>query len=132
MTKKTIVNDYMISSVITLKPDMNIFNAIDILLKNKISGAPVVNNENELVGILSEKDCMELIIENHKRSGFGVLVSDFLTKNVTTISSETNLLDVATIFMSNNFRRIPVVEKNKLVGQISRRDILIAILLKIS
>jgi CBS domain-containing protein len=127
MQKHYPVEKIMVKALITLKPDMNIFSAIDILVKHKISGAPVVDKQGKLVGILSEKDCLELMVESYEHSGYGELVSDYLTKNVKTIGPDENIFAVADIFYNNHFRRMPVLDKGKLVGQVSRRDILLQI-----
>ena len=57
------VNEYMKKKLITLQPDMNIFTAIDLLIQNHISGAPVVDKKGNLIGILSERDCLDLMIK---------------------------------------------------------------------
>ena len=61
MKKPPVINDYMATSLLTLKPSTNIFEAVKFLLDNRISGAPVVDKNNKLLGLISEKDCLKLI-----------------------------------------------------------------------
>ena len=121
------VRTYMITRLITLREDMDVYFAIGLLLKNNISGAPVINDENNLCGILSEKDCLRVFANGSFYDLPGGPVSHFMTKVVSTVEPSTDLYSVADKFLKHNFRRIPVVEGNKLVGQISRRDVLRAI-----
>ena len=127
MDKKPIVEKYMTTRLITLSEDLDVYFAISLLLKNKISGAPVINNKNELVGILSEKDCLRVFANGSFHNMPGGLVNNFMTKAVATVYPEMDLFMVADIFLKHNYRRMPVVSGKKLVGQISRRDVLCAI-----
>ncbi|MFQ6613575.1 MAG: CBS domain-containing protein [Fidelibacterota bacterium] len=127
MSRPLNVKDYMARDCITFTPEQNALEAIRILLHNKISGAPVVKNENEIIGILSEKDCLPVILEASYHNDPGKLVKDLMSRKVTTVDADSSLMDVAEKFISTRFRRFPVVEKGKLVGQISRRDVLRAI-----
>jgi len=117
----------MAKECITFTPDQNVLEAIQILLRNKISGAPVIDPENNIVGVLSEKDCLNVIVEASYHNDPGKLVKELMSTNVHTVDSEASLMDVAAKFVNTNFRRFPVVTKGKLVGQISRRDVLRAI-----
>ncbi|PCH66001.1 MAG: CBS domain-containing protein [Bacteroidetes bacterium] len=131
MEKLPVVEDYMAKELLTLSPDMDIHEGISFLLDNKISGAPVTTEDFNMVGILSEKDCLRLLargVDNQIVSG---TVADFMTKNVITIPSNMDIYYCAGIFLKNYYRRLPVVDDGKLVGQISRRDLLRAIQEKI-
>ncbi len=129
------VSDYMATRLVTLQKDMNVYFAIGILLKNNISGAPVVDKKNNLLGILSEKDCLRIFTSKSIKNmslkdtidlGRGT-VEQYMTLSVSTIDQDMDLFTVAEIFIKNHFRRMPVLNGNKLVGQISRRDVLKAI-----
>lgn len=126
MKKKYPIKDFMTKSLVTLSPEMNIFAAVNILLKHKISGAPVVDANSKLVGILSEKDCLELLTEDCEFDAFGETVADFYSQDVITVSPETGVFKVAEMFKENCFRRLPIISNGKLVGQVSRRDLLYA------
>lgn len=123
------VTKFMATQLITFTPDMDIRDAMKTILKNKISGAPVLSHDGDLVGMLSEKDCIQLIVDgmyNEWPQGKGT-VGDFMTHDLTTISASKTIIDAALVFTTTPIRRLPVVENGKLVGQISRRDILTAI-----
>lgn len=124
------ITKYMAKDLITFTPDQTIQEVINVMLENKISGAPVLNEKNELVGLISERDCLKLIFDNAYNSRLHIdrKVADYMTQNVTTISVNSNIADVADKFLKNSFRRFPVVdERGRLKGQVSRRDILRAV-----
>ncbi len=120
------VTKYMARDLITFRPEQDIYEAIDLMLKHKISGAPVLDSSGKLVGLLSEKDCLRVMISSaYHNEPVGIRrVADYMTINVATISPDKDVLDVANLFLSSNYRRFPVVENGKLLGQVSRRDIL--------
>ena len=122
-----IVKNYMTTDLITLKDEMDVYFAIGLLLKNNISGAPVIDKNNNLSGILSEKDCLRVFANGSFYNMPGGEVSRFMTKVVATVEPNTDLFSVADIFLKHNYRRMPVIKGKKLVGQISRRDVLRAI-----
>ena len=117
----------MTTDLITLKDEMDVYFAIGLLLKNNISGAPVIDKNNNLSGILSEKDCLRVFANGSFHNMPGGEVSRFMTKAVATVKPNTDLFSVADIFLKHNYRRMPVIKGKKLVGQISRRDVLRAI-----
>lgn len=116
--------DFMSTTIITLKPDMDIFDAISLLLKNEISGAPVIDDSRQVVGILSEKDTMKILANEAFYDLPGGNVSQFMSTDVTTISPDANLYTIADMFFTMTFRRLPVVQEGKLLGQVSRRDVM--------
>ena len=122
------VRDYMAKNLITLRPDMELFQAISVLETNKITAAPVLDSEGDLVGILSEGDCLKGIIKSVYYKEAGGKVADYMTQGVETISPEDDIVDVAVSFNTKRRGRYPVVEDSRLVGQISQRDILRAVL----
>ena len=128
MIHSIVVKDYMSASLVTFSPDMDVMNAIDILVSHRISGAPVVDERGNLVGLLSEKDCMKVAVQAGYYEELGGRVADYMTREVITVESESSVLDVAKLFMQSGPRRYPVVEDNRLVGQISRRDVLKALI----
>lgn len=118
---------YMCSDCFTFQEDQKINEVIDIMIKDKISGAPVVNARQELVGMLSEKDLLIVLIDDgyynnplNDRS-----VKDYMSTDVRSVKLDTDLINVAKMFISSNYRHYPVVDNDgKLVGQISRKDVL--------
>ena len=126
---KDYVTTYMSTKLIKFTPDMDIQHATQILLDNKISGAPVVDKSGRLIGMLSEKDCINLLLDgqyNQRPSGTGS-VDDYMSKSIKTLDAGTSIMDAAYQFVNSPYRRFPVLESGKLVGQISRRDVLKAI-----
>jgi len=120
------VSDYMTRKLVTFSPDQPVMEVIEILLKMDISGGPVVNEKNELVGIISEGDCLKEISDcrYHNHPIENVKVKEHMIKNVETIDGDMNVLDAANKFLDSKHRRFPIVEDGKLVGQISQRDVL--------
>jgi CBS domain-containing protein len=119
---------YMVplKDLITFRPEQGINEVIDIIIDKKISGAPVLNEDKKLVGIISEKDCLRIIVDQayHNLPQRSPTVADYMTKNVKTLSADSNVVAAADAFLNSPVRRLPVVENGILIGQISRRDIL--------
>jgi len=124
---KICVRDFMAKDLVVLTPDMDIYTAIDTLVKSEISGAPVVNEAGKLIGILSQKDCLRTLANGVFHDAPAGPVSEYMTEAVMSIGPDMDMFTVADIFLNNVYRRIPVVEQDVVVGQISRRDILRAI-----
>ncbi|WP_445733056.1 CBS domain-containing protein [Mariniflexile sp.] len=124
------VSDYMSTKLITFKSEDHIDKVIDSLIKYRISGGPVVNDKHELIGIISEGDCIKQISESryHNLPMTNNTVESCMVKNVDTIDGNMNIFDAAQQFLESKHRRFPIVENGKLVGQISQKDILKAAL----
>jgi len=120
------VSKYMARDLFTFKPDQPIHEAIDIMLEKRISGGPVLNEDGELIGMLSEKDCLKIIVDRayHNQPNQNSNVEDYMTRMVATVDIDKDIVEVANMFLSTNYRRFPVIEKGKLKGQVSRRDIM--------
>ncbi|MDG2193662.1 MAG: CBS domain-containing protein [Polaribacter sp.] len=126
-----LVSDYMTRKLITFKPDDSIEYVIHTLITHKISGGPVVNKQNELIGIISEGDCMKRISDSRYYNmplNQEQTVENTMVKEVKTIDGTMNVFDAINIFLESKRRRFPIVEEGKLVGQISQRDILKAVI----
>ncbi|WP_027125573.1 CBS domain-containing protein [Gelidibacter mesophilus] len=124
------VCDYMTRDLITFRTDQKIFEVVEILIKHKISGGPVVNEHNELVGIISEGDCLKQISDNryYNMPVEKDTVGERMMTNVDTLDGNMNVFDAARIFLESKHRRFPILENGKLVGQISQKDVLKAAL----
>lgn len=122
------VTSYMVgvNDLITFSPDQTIEEAIEIIIEKRISGAPVLDANGKLVGMLSEKDCLRIIVDQayHNLPIESKKVSDYMTAEVKTVSPEHDVVSAANLFLHTPIRRMPVVENGVLKGQISRRDIL--------
>ncbi len=124
------VSDYMSTNLTTFKPEQSVLEVMNTLIKKKISGGPVVNDKNELVGIISEGDCMKQISSSryHNHPMQDAKVEDHMVKDVETIDGNMNLFDAVDTFLNHKRRRFPIVKDGKLVGLISQKDVLKAAL----
>jgi CBS domain-containing protein len=125
-----LVRDYMAKQLVTFRPDQSIIEVVNTLLENKISGAPVINDRNELVGVISEGDCLKDVASGkyHNMLLLHGKVADHMAKNVKHISPDVSVFEATNMFLEMKIRRFPVLDDNgNLVGQISQRDVLRAI-----
>lgn len=122
------VRDYMSAELLTFTPEMEVMNAVHQLVKTGHSGAPVVDADGKLVGMLSERDCMQIALIAAQDTCVAGPVSRYMQTEVETVGSDMSLTQLANRFLTNRgFRRYPVVDAGRLVGQISRSDVLRAI-----
>jgi CBS domain-containing protein len=115
------IKSFMTSDIITVKREHPISHAIEMLLKNDVTGLPVIDDDNKLVGIISEKDIMEIVFSS--TSVFSK-VEDYMTKEVVSFSLNDDFTKICECLIHNNFRRVPILKEGKLVGIISRSDII--------
>jgi len=120
MVIKRTARDIMTATVITAKEDMLVIDLMKLLLRWHISGVPVVDNEGMLLGIVTEHDVMNFAISGDATS---TRASEVMTKQVETYAPDTLVADIVNNFAARRIRRVPVVEDGKVVGIISRRDI---------
>ncbi len=121
------VQEFMDTKVPTLSASMPVLDAVDFLLKNRVTGAPVVDSDGTLLGILTEKDCLQLVARSPEPEKVRDLVGDLMTTELVTIPPTMDIYYAAGLFLKKSFRRFPVVEEGRLVGAITRFDILRAI-----
>ena len=119
--------DYMARNLVVLSPDMDVLHAISIFVERQISGAPVLDRFGNLVGMLSEKDCMRIALTAGYYGEWGGRVEEYMHAPVSTIDADMPIVEVAQLFAEHAFRRYPVLEDARLVGQISRSDVLRAL-----
>jgi CBS domain-containing protein len=124
MTKPIHARDIMVTKLITLSPEMKLLKAAKLLIKHKISGAPVVDQSGNLIGVFSEKDVMSALINAVYDEFPSVEVGCYMSRDLRTITEDMDLLTIAQIFQREGLRRLPVVRDQQLVGQISRRDVM--------
>lgn len=122
-----VVRDYMQTQVVTFTPDMEVMTAINELVKHRISGAPVLDPDGNLVGVLSEKDCLKVALTAGYEGVPAGVVAEYMTSNAVTVAPDMPILEIASRFLDSPVKRFPVVKSGKLVGQISRADVLRAI-----
>jgi len=115
------VKTIMTTDVKFVRAETPIYEALDLLDKEKISGLPVLDEGNHVVGILTEKDVLEILIS--KNVDAKKLVGDYMTREVICFQENDNVLDVCKFFIRSHIRRVPIVREGKLVGIVSRHDI---------
>ncbi len=120
------VSDYMTTNLITFTPNQSIESVMQAIIKHRISGGPVVNEKNELIGVISEGDCIKQISESryYNMPMQEQTIEKHMAVNVETIDGNMNIFDAANKFLNAKRRRFPIVENGKLVGQISQKDVL--------
>lgn len=141
------VKNVMVKDVIFLKPGMPVSEAAEIFVKNDINGAPVLDDENKLVGIVTDSDLLmqdvrvhfptsiqllagtillgsEKKFEERFRRAIGAKVADVMTKEVHTAHMDDTLEDVATLMAEKGIGRVPIMDDNKVVGIVTKRDII--------
>ena len=112
---------------VVVRPDTPIFEAIQALLDRRISGATVVDENDKVVGVLSEMDCLKAILAGAYHGEVGGVVADVMTSEVESASEELSIIEVAEQLIQGHRRRLPVVRDGKFVGQYSCRSMLRAV-----
>lgn len=118
------VRDCMSASVISFTPDTHLLDAIHALVENRISGAPVVDGQGNLIGVLTERDCLRVTMKASYYGESAGSVRDYMSGEVVTVDANATLMSVAQMLLERPYRRYPVMQDNRLVGVISRRDVL--------
>ena len=111
----------MTEDVVTISPESSIQDAIELLLMQRISGLPVTNTEGHLIGIVSEFALLAIAYDNKVREDS---IAQHMTTEVFAVDASDPINKVADIFLVRRVRRVPVLENGRLVGLISRRDVL--------
>lgn len=124
MLKSVLVRDHMSTDLVTLDPDMDILRAAHKLIRHNISGAPVVDKNGTLLGLLTERDFMGVVMQSEYHAMPGGLVREFMSENPQTVLPDDSILKVAQLFIDGRYHRYPVVENQRLLGLISRRDVM--------
>lgn len=114
----------MSGSLISFRPDMEVLEAVRILVEKRISGAPVIDHIGNLVGMLTERDCMKIALGAGYHGERGGKVSGFMRPEVETVELNTPAIEIAERFIKSKFRRFPVLDNGTVIGMISRRDVL--------
>ena len=122
--KSVLVRDHMTRKVLSLDPELEISAATQMLIAHNISGAPVLDQHGRLVGILTERDCLKVAMQaGYHDIPYG-LVRDYMSADPESVTPEQSILTLAEKFIRGRFHRYPVVDNGRLVGIISRRDVM--------
>jgi CBS domain-containing protein len=130
IVKPVVVEDYMARRLVTFSPDQTMDQVLDLLLAKNISGGPVVDKDNNLVGVISEGDCLKQVAKG-KYNNMPTLsghVKDYMATDVKFVTPDLNIFELAEMFLTMRLRRFPVMKNGKLVGQISQKDVMRAII----
>jgi len=119
------VGEFMDTVVPTLSADTQVTKAVDFLLRHRVTGAPVVDSDGGIMGIITEKDLLKLVTEGIQgQPPTDATVAEYMSNDVVTVPPTVDIYYVAGIFLKNKFRRLPVVKDGKIVGAITRYDLL--------
>lgn len=124
MTATKKVRDFMSERLICVGPEMDIHEAVKLLIREQISGVPVVDQQGALIGVLSEKDCFKVCFFCCYHQDRGGRVADHMTRSVVAVNIDDDIVGVAEMLLKGPYRRFPVVLDDRVVGVISRRDAL--------
>lgn len=127
MLAKITVADYMTKRIVTLTPETNVIDAIELLLEHGITCAPVTDVQGHFLGMFSEIDGMKLVLESAYDRGMSGKVGDYMTVDTMSVDAASSIVDLAEKFQPSSVRSFPVFQDNELVGIISRSDILRAL-----
>ena len=120
--------DIMVRKPLTFHPDRRLLDAVRVLIDQRIPGAPVVDEQGNLVGVLTERAFLEAVVVAGYHAEGGGSVGDHMQTEVQTVPLDASLFDVAMLFIETALRWFPVVDENRLVGVIARREVLRAII----
>ncbi|WP_245706929.1 CBS domain-containing protein [Thiothrix caldifontis] len=121
------VRHYMSNRLATLYERQDIREAVKVFTERNLFGGAVLDNLGNLVGILSVTDCIDVALRSGYHSGWRGTVGERMSRDVRTVDAEDSILDVAKMFMDDHYRRYPVVDDNRVVGVITRLDVLKAL-----
>jgi len=127
MTKVPAVRDFMKDNLHSVSPAMCVFEAVDFVVAKKLAGVPVIDDNDTLVGFLTEKDCLRLQVVSHQYNMTGRSVRDIMSGINQALHPDTDVLSAASVFLACNFATLPVIDGGELVGSISRQDMLTAV-----
>lgn len=122
------VRDIMVTKPVVFTSDTDLLDAVSTLVDRHITGAPVVDARGNLVGLLTERDFLRAALVAGYHGERGGCVGDYMSRDVEAVNADDSLLDVATRFIETKRRRYPVIEDNRVVGVVVRRDVLRAVM----
>jgi CBS domain-containing protein len=129
MLQSVNLRDYMLPNPVKVRPEDNVMDAMKVIIDNKVSGVCVVNADENLVGILSELDCLRAVLSAIYNDGTVGFVHEHMSSdNLVVAHPNEDIVDVAQDMLVKNKRRRPVVENGKLIGQITCRQLLSAVM----
>src|SRR5215471_15521933 len=116
-----LIRDIMSKVVVSIRPNTTLNDAVKVLTKHHLSGAPVVSTEGQVVGFISEPNLMDVLFDQEVRTQ---KVSDYMSDEVQMVHIDDSISVAANMFAMYGFRRLPVVDNGRLIGVVTRRDLL--------
>jgi CBS domain-containing protein len=120
-SKEVLAGDVMRCGLLTVNPDTLLTHAMDLILKHHVTGLPVVDHEMNLLGLITEKDILQYICNPLSA---GIAVQDIMTRDTVCFSPRDSINKICACLIEHSFHRVPIVEQGRLLGIISRSDIL--------
>ena len=127
VTSVKTVAELMSTDPTAIRPAAGVHEAIALLARQKVCAVPVQDQGGTVVGIVSERDCLDAYLRREYYESPGLLVEEIMTTDVVSVRPSTSILQVAEIFSQRRFHHLPVPQGDRLVGQISRKDVIRAI-----
>ena len=128
MLRSVEMKDYMLNNPIKMTEDQSVFDAIHEILVHKVSGVCVVGDNDKLIGVLSELDCMRAILSSVYNEAPTGPIKEYMTTDVISVKLNDNIVDVATDMLKHKHRRRPVIQEDgRLIGQVTCRQLLRAV-----
>ncbi|MEM1245888.1 MAG: CBS domain-containing protein [Acidobacteriota bacterium] len=124
MTAIPTARELMGAWYVTLRPEQDLEDAIRMLVARRASGAPVIDREGRLLGLLTEKDCLRVLANSAYGETGGGTVVQFMSSIKRTVDADMDLFSIAGVFLESNFPVLPVVEESRLVGRLDRQQML--------
>ena len=121
---KILIRDYMTRNVVKLRPEMEILQAVHELIDGRVSGAPVVDDRDTVVGMLTERDCMKVVLNAAYHQEHGGLVKEFMATDIAVMEPDMSIVDAAKQFYGRTCLRYALVENGLLIGVLSRSDVM--------
>ncbi len=117
------VRDLMTTDVVAVAPTTSVRDAARMMFRYRVSGLPVVDPDDHVLGIITEGDFLAVVVERGEKGGTPELVRDVMSHSVLSVSPDLEIIDVARFMHTNAVKRVLVVEDTKMVGIISRFDV---------
>ncbi|MFP4501479.1 MAG: CBS domain-containing protein [Candidatus Hydrogenedentota bacterium] len=114
--------DIMTTDLITVTPEAPVYDAMCLLIDHRITGLPVVGGGGEMLGVVTEKDLLEAVYNG--AMGPRGRVVDIMTTNLVCFEEDADIIDICESMIEGHFRRVPIVRGNRIVGIVSRRDVI--------
>ena len=127
MAASLIVRDAMSSDLVVAQPEMLVHAAMDLMLAHEVSALPVVDAHGALVGLVTERDCMDAVFEADYYLDLGRTVAEVMAREIETLEAGSDIVAAIDRFRTSTYRRFPVLHGARLVGVLSRRDVLRAL-----